>query len=57
MTVGVSSKTLKAVGKLVNALDATPVQGQTGNTSGGGASTVVNGANNKAETREAVTDF
>lgn len=57
VTVGVSSKTLKAVGKLVNALDATPEQGQTGNTSGGGASTLVNGANNKAETREAVTDF
>ena len=28
VTVGISSKTLKAVGKLVNALDATPEQGQ-----------------------------
>lgn len=57
VTVGVSSKTLKAVGKLVNALDSTPEQGQTGNTAGSGASTAVNGDNNKAETREAVTDF
>lgn len=57
VTVGVSSKTLKAVGKLVNALDATPEQGQTGNAAGRGASTAVNGNNNKAETREAVTDF
>ena len=57
VTVGVSSKTLKAVGKLVNALDSTPEQGQTGTNAGSGASTAVNGDNNKAETREAVTDF
>lgn len=57
VTVGVSSKTLKAVGKLVNALDSTPEQGQSGNATGRGASSAVTGNNNKAETREAVTDF
>ena len=56
VTVGVSSKTLKAVGKLVRALDATPEQGQSGSATTG-ASSAVNGSNNKAETREAVTDF
>jgi len=53
VTVGVSSKTLKAVGKLVNGIDATPEQGQGGNA--GGAAGSVGG--NRAETREAVTDF
>ena len=56
VTVGVSSKTLKAVGKLVRALDATPEQGQSG-AAAGASSSAVNSNNNKAETREAVTDF
>ena len=56
VTVGVSSKTLKAVGKLVRALDATPEQGQSGAATGA-SSSAVNSNNNKAETREAVTDF
>lgn len=56
VTVGVSSKTLKAVGKLVNALDATPEQGQTG-AAGEAVGQPVNSNNNKAETREAVSDF
>lgn len=56
ITVGVSSKTLNAVGKLVGALDATPEQGQSGAATGA-SSSAVNSNNNKAETREAVTDF
>lgn len=56
VTVGVSSKTLAAVGKLVNALDATPEQGQGGGNNAG-ASSAVDGSGNRAETREAVTDF
>ena len=56
VTVGISSKTLKAVEKLVRAIDATPEQGQSAG-AGAGASTPVDGSNNKAETREAVTDF
>ena len=55
VTVGVSSKTLRAAGKLVRAIDATPEQGQSGATYG--ASTAVDSSTNKAETREAVTDF
>lgn len=56
ITVGVSSKTLKVVGKLVRTLDATPEQGQSGTAAGAG--TAVDGSNNnKAEAREAVTDF
>jgi len=57
VTVGVSSKTLKAVGKLVNALDATPEQGQAGASGASSATQTVDGNNNKAETREAVSDF
>ena len=53
VTVGVSSKTLQAVGKLVQAMDATPEQGQSGNA---GAS-AADGSNNKSEVRQAVTDF
>ena len=56
ITVGVSSKTLKAVGKLVRAIDATPEQGQTGAAAAAGSSAVTSNGNN-AETREAVTDF
>lgn len=57
VTVGVSSKTLKAVGKLVQALDATPEQGKTGTAASGSSTQPVDGSNNKAETREAVSDF
>lgn len=53
VTVGVSSKTLKAVAKLVNALEATPEQGHT---SGVGGSSSSRGGNN-AETRKNITDF
>ena len=56
VTVGVSSKTLQAVGKLVNALDATPEQGQTASVRGNGGS-AIDASSNKAETRNAVTDF
>ena len=55
VTVGVSSKTLKAVSKLVRALDATPEQSQSRGTTGGASA--VNGSGNNAEIREAVSDF
>ncbi len=57
VTVGVSSKTLAAVSKLVNAIDSTPEQGQSGagvNSASGSSSS---SSGNKAETRKAVTDF
>lgn len=59
VTVGVSSKTLQAVGRLVNALDATPEQGQNrdASASGAGVARPVDSSNNKAEVRQAVTDF
>ena len=53
ITVGVSSKTLKAAGKLVRGLDATRQSGA----AAGASSSAVNSNNNKAETREAATDF
>ncbi len=56
VTVGVSSKTLKAVGKLVKALDATPEQGKSG-AAAGSSSAASSSSNNKAETRQAETDF
>ena len=55
VTVGISSKTLKAVGKLVNALDATPEQGKSGSAAGNGSA--ANFSNNRAEVRTAITDF
>ena len=48
---------MKAVGKLVQALDATPEQGKTGTAASGSSTQPVDGSNNKAETREAVSDF
>ena len=55
ITVGVSSKTLKAVGKLVNAIDATPEQGQQRGAVGTGSA--ANDSTNKAETRVSDSDF
>ena len=55
VTVGISSKTLKAVGKLVKALDATPEQGKSGSAAGNGSA--ANFSNNRAEVRTAITDF
>lgn len=52
VTVGISSKTLKAVGRLVNALEATPEQGRPGV-----VKSTATGNSNKAEIRKAVTDF
>lgn len=58
VTVGVSSKTLLAVGKLVRALDATPEQGQTNSNAANAGSYNNNSSNsNRAERRSAVTDF
>ena len=54
VTIGVSSKTLKAVAEHTRAADATPEQGQG---AGAGASASAGGNGNKSETREAVTDF
>ena len=50
VTVGVSSKTLKAAGKLENAIKGKPDATT-------GASTTVTGSGNNAETKKAVTDF
>jgi len=64
VTVGVSSKTLKAVDKLVKAIDATAEQGKTkpatvksGSSSSSGSGKAVDGSSNKYEVREAKTDF
>ena len=57
VTVGVSTKTLKAVGALVKAIDSTPEQGRSSSTGSMGASSAVDSSTNTAETREAVTDF
>jgi len=62
VTVGVSSKTLAAVTKLVKEIDKVPDQGTTKSKPAGGSASSssgkkVDGSNNKAEVREAKTDF
>lgn len=53
-TVGVSSKTLKAVGKLTTAIDATPSQGQKPPRPAGGSA---NGSQQNGWTQEVNSDF
>ena len=62
VTVGVSSKTLAAVTKLVKEIDKVPDQGTTKSKPAAGSASSssgkkVDGSNNKAEVREAKTDF